>query len=141
MEVQVNFIAVLVAAAAFMALGFLWYHPVLFGKPWMRLTGRSAEAVKAEQKQMGKYYGLSFVLALVTAFVLSHVMTLAQSYFGYPRLETGCTSAFWMWLGFIMPVQASNTIFGDKKWALFGINTGYQLAGLILMGVVLGLLG
>ena len=31
--------AVLVAAVATMVIGFLWYSPILFARPWMRLMG------------------------------------------------------------------------------------------------------
>lgn len=54
-------------------------------------------------------------------------------------LQTGLTSAFWMWLGFVMTVQLTGTIFGDKNFKLFAIDTGYQLVALLGMGVVLGL--
>lgn len=139
MNIEVNYLALLVGGIASMALGFLWYHPVLFGKPWMKLMGYTASSLKAEQKQMGKYYGVSFVLTLIAGYVLAHVMAMSMNFFNYPALTTGIMSAFWMWLGFIMPVQASDQIFGAKKWKLFGINTGYQLASLLVIGVVLGL--
>ncbi len=138
--IEVNYLAVLVAAVVSMAIGFLWYHPVLFGKQWMKLKGYTSESLKKVQKEMGKLYALSFVVALVTAYVLSHVMTFSENYFGYPMLQTGLTTAFWMWLGFMMPVQITATIFGDKKWKLFAIDTGYQLVSVLAMGVVLGLM-
>ena len=141
MNVEVNYLAIVVAAAASMVLGFLWYGPMLFGKQWMKLKGYSAESMKREQKEMGKWYAISAVLALVTAYVLSHVMTLAMNFFDYSELMTGITTAFWMWLGFVMPVQATATIFSDKKnWSLFGIDTGYQLVSLLVMGVIIALL-
>lgn len=140
MNVEVNYFAVLLAAVAAMVVGFLWYSPSLFGKPWMKLKGYTAEALKKEQKDMGKYYGMSFVVALITGYVLSHVMTLSQNFFHYDKLSTGLITAFWMWLGFMMPVQLTDEIFGDKKWKLFGINTGYQLVSLLAMGLVLGLM-
>ncbi|MCR4324342.1 MAG: DUF1761 domain-containing protein [Candidatus Curtissbacteria bacterium] len=42
--------------------------------------------------------------------------------------------------GFIMPVQATAAIFGEKKWELFAIDTGYQLVAVLAMGVVLAIL-
>lgn len=138
MNVDVNYLAVLLAAVTSMGVGFLWYGQ-LFGKQWMKLKGYTAENLKKEQKQMGKYYGLSFVLALLTAYVLSHVMSLSMSFFRQDALSTGLTSAFWMWLGFVFTTQATNTIFGDKKWNLLAIDTGHQLASLLVMGLVLGL--
>ena len=88
MQVEVNYFGVLLSAVASMAVGFLWYGQ-LFGKQWMKLKGYTAEDLKKEQKQMGKYYGMSFVLALLTAFVLSHVMTLSMSFFKTSALSTG----------------------------------------------------
>lgn len=141
MNVEVNFLAIVVAAVASMVVGFLWYGKMLFGKQWMKLKGYSVESMKKEQKEMGKWYAVSAVLALVTAYVLSHVMTLAMNFYDYSELMTGVTTAFWMWLGFVMPVQATATIFSDKKnWSLFGIDTGYQLVSLLVMGVVIALL-
>jgi hypothetical protein len=139
MDFQVNWIAVLLAAVASMVLGFAWYSPMLFGKPWMKLKGYTAEGLKKEQKEMGKWYFVSFVLAVVSAFVLSHVMMLSENFYQYDSLTTGIMSAFWMWLGFVMPTQMTAMIFGDKKMKLFGIDTGYQLVSLIVMGIVLGL--
>lgn len=140
MEITVNYIAVLFAGVASMVVGFLWYSPMLFGKQWMKLMGLTSEKLKAAQKEMGRTYGISFVLSLLTAYVLSHVMTMSENFFHYERLSTALTSAFWMWLGFVMPVQTTEVLFGGKKWSLFAINTGYQLAALLAMGVVLGLM-
>jgi hypothetical protein len=140
MNVEVNYLAVLIAAVAFMVVGFLWYSPMLFAKQWMKLKGYTAESMKKAQKEMGKWYAVSFVLALITAYVLSHVMTLSQNFFNYAPVMTGVTTAFFMWLGFVMPVQMTGQIFGEKKWSLFAIDTGYQLTGMLVMGVVLGLL-
>ncbi|OGH15909.1 MAG: hypothetical protein A3C30_03715 [Candidatus Levybacteria bacterium RIFCSPHIGHO2_02_FULL_40_18] len=67
-------------------------------------------------------------------------MTLSQNFYGYAELQTGLTTAFGMWLGFVMPVQTTATIFGDKKWGLLGIDTGYQLVSLLVMAVVIALL-
>jgi hypothetical protein len=141
MQIEVNYLSVFIAAVASMVVGFAWYSPTLFGNQWMKYMGLNMKSIKKAQKEMGSLYMLSFVVALFSAFVLSHVMTMSESYFGYTRLATGITSAFWMWLGFIMPVQVTDTIFGNKKWGLFKINTSYQLASLIAMGIVLGILG
>ncbi len=140
MNVEVNYLAILVAAVASMAAGFLWYGPMLFAKPWMKLMGYTTETMKKEQSKMGKIYGVSFVLSLLTAYVLTHIMALSQNFFHYSPVMTGVTSAFWAWLGFVMPVQATDILFGGKKLQLFAINTGYQLASLLAMGVVLGLM-
>ena len=121
-----------------MAIGFGWYHPRLFRKQWIRLKGYTAETLKMEQRGMRKFYALSFVLALLTAYALWIVLALAENFYHFPRLQNGLISGFLMWLGFMMPVQASEEIYGGKKWKLFAINTGYQLVSILVMGIVLG---
>lgn len=140
MNVETNYLAILLAAVASMGVGFLWYGPMLFAKPWMKLMGHTSESMKTAKKEMGKMYAISFVASLVTAYVLAHVMRLSENFFHYAPVATGLTSALWMWLGFVMPVQLTDILFGGKKWKLFAINTGYQLAALLVMGIVIGLL-
>lgn len=140
MDVNVNLLAVGGAAVASMILGFAWYSPVLFGKPWMKLMGYTEKSLKEAQAKMGPMYALSFLGALVMAYVLSHVSTLSAAFFQYPLQTAAISSGFWMWLGFVAPVQMTDVIFGDKKWKLYAINTGYQLVSLLLMGAIIGYL-
>jgi hypothetical protein len=140
MDVSVNYVALVLAAVASLILGFVWYSKMLFGTPWMKEMGLSSDSMKKAQKELGKLYGLSFVVSIVTAYVLSHVMTLSMSYFNTSPLTTALNTSFWMWLGFMMPVQLTGEIFGGKNWKLLAINTGYQLVSLVLMGVVIALL-
>lgn len=137
MNIDVNYLAVLLAGVASMVLGFLWYSPLLLGNPWMEERGLTKASMEKAQKEMGKYYGMSFVVSLVTAYMLAHVMGLSEYFYNYPAIQTGLTTALSMWAGFVMPVQLTATIFGDKNWKLFGIDTGYQLASLMVMGLVL----
>lgn len=122
-----------------MVVGFVWYGP-LFSKPWMKEMGYTEESLKKDQANMGKTYAISFVLALLTGYILTHVMTFSEAFYGYPIVQTGLTSALWMWLGFVMPVQATEVLFGGKTFKLFAINTGYQLASMLAMGAVIGLM-
>ncbi len=139
MEIVVDYVAVLLAGIASMVVGFLWYSPSFFGKPWMALMGYTTKSLEAAKKEMGKIYALSFVASLLMAYVLSHVMTLSMNFFEYEALSTGLMSAFWMWLGFIAPVQLTDVLYGKKNLKLYAINTGYQLASLLTMGAVLGM--
>ena len=66
-------VPVLVAAVATMVIGFIWYSPFVFARPWMRAMGYDPEdkAKLAEmQKGAGWMYAGSFVASLVSAFVL-----------------------------------------------------------------------
>lgn len=141
MDFGVNVVAIIVAVIVNMAVGFLWYSPIILGKPWMKERGFTKEKMKSMQKEAAKSYGMSAIAALLMAYVLYHVMALSFNTYNYSAVQTGLTSGFFMWLGFVMPTQFTTTIFSDKKnWTLFGIDTGYQLVALLGMGVAIGLL-
>jgi hypothetical protein len=50
---SINYLAVLVAGLAFVALGFLWYSPILFAKPWSKMMGYDMSS-KAKVAEMQK---------------------------------------------------------------------------------------
>ena len=70
---EVNLLAVLAAGIVPMIVGALWYGP-LFGKRWLELMETTAEEIQDGFKPL-KTYGVSFLLALVTAFILAQLFT------------------------------------------------------------------
>ena len=134
---SVNLWSVLVAAIATMAIGFLWYSPILFARPWMVLMGYDPDdkAKLAEmQKGAGKLYGISFVASLVVAFMLGKIifgLAINSALYG---LKVG----FAVWLGFVAAVQLTDSLFSKKPAKLFLINIGYQLVCYLAMGAMIG---
>jgi hypothetical protein len=132
----INFLAVFVAAVATMVLGFLWYSPILFARPWMRLMGVDSndKAKMAEmQKGAGKLYGLSFVASVVSAIVLAKIIDITS----INTILYGMKVGFAVWLGFVATVQLTGALFSKQPAMLFLINTGYQLVCYLAMGAIL----
>ncbi|MCU0346000.1 MAG: DUF1761 domain-containing protein [Saprospiraceae bacterium] len=69
----INFLALLVAALVPMVLGFVWYHPKVFGTAWMAAAGMTEEKIKGSN--MALIFGLSFLFALMLAFVMHGLAT------------------------------------------------------------------
>ena len=65
---EINFLAVLVAALSSFVVGFVWYNPKVFGTIWMNEVGMTEE--KAKQGNMAKIFGLTFVFAFMLAFIM-----------------------------------------------------------------------
>jgi hypothetical protein len=132
----VNLLAVLVAAIATMILGFVWYSPALFARPWMNLMGYAA-GDKAKQDEMrkgaGKLYTLSFIASLVAAFVLDKVLSITTIH----SAVYGMKIAVALWLGFVTTVQFTDMLFSRRPAKLYLINTGYQLVCYLAMGAIL----
>ncbi len=132
----INFWAVLASAVATMVIGFLWYSPVLFAGPWMRLMGfdPNDQAKMAElRKGAGKMYGLSFVASLLSALVLDKIVVVTYVI----TIPYGMKIGFAVWLGFVTTVQLTGALFGKQPSKLYLINTGYQLACYLAMGAIL----
>ena len=68
---EINYIAILVAAVLAMTIGAIWYGP-LFGNKWLEIIGAS-DADKAAREKMkkeaGKLYIVQFLLSLLQKFL------------------------------------------------------------------------
>jgi hypothetical protein len=134
--VGINPWAVLAAAIATMVVGFLWYSPLLFARPWMRLMGYDPDdkaRVAEMQKGAGKLYGLTFVASIVSAVVLAKIIDITS----VNTVLYGMKVGFAVWLGFVATVQLTGALFGKQPTKLFLINTGYQLVCYLVMGGML----
>src|SRR2546430_16708342 len=94
---------VLVASVATMVIGFLWYSPLLFARPWMVLMGYDPDdksKLDEMRKGAGKNYAIAFIASLISALVLGKLIELR------PRSPLhGTCIAFAVWLGFVSTVQ------------------------------------
>ena len=43
---NINFLALLLAAISTLAVGFIWYHPKVFGTIWMKESGVTEQTMK-----------------------------------------------------------------------------------------------
>jgi hypothetical protein len=134
---HLNFLAVLVAAISTMLVGFLWYSPLLFAKPWMREMGYDLnDQAKTEEmkKSAGPAYAGSLMASLVSAFVLALFLHWMRA----EGAQVGAMTGFHVWLGFVATVQFTAVLFTKQSMKLFAINTGYQLVCYLVMGAILG---
>jgi Protein of unknown function (DUF1761) len=128
--------AVLVAALSSMVVGFVWYSPILFARPWMRLMGYDPDdkAKLAEmRKGAGKTYALAFVASIISAVVLAKIIDITTINTALYGMKVG----FAVWLGFVTTVQLTGALFGKQPTKLYLINTGYQLVCYLAMGAIL----
>ena len=131
--VNVNIVAVLVAAVVSTILGALWYGP-LFGRTWMRLSGLGkAKPNQMKKKGMGKSYFLNFIATLVTAYVLAVFVVLA----GATTIGTGVIVGFWVWLGFVATLTLGSVLWEGKSVNLYWLNNAYGLINLAVMAAIL----
>ena len=133
---SLNWLAVLAAAISTMVVGFLWYSPLLFAKPWMREMGYDPnDKAKTDEmkKTAGPAYAGSMAAGLLSAFTLALILHGLRA----EDLHFGIMASFHIWLGFVATVQFTGALFMKQSMKLFAINTGYQLVCYLVMGTIL----
>jgi Protein of unknown function (DUF1761) len=141
MEMNINFIAILVAVVANFILGFIWYTP-LFGKAWAKEMGFDTN-IKPTGGEMAK--GMIFMVIgnFFLAYVLAHDIAAWSFVPGMDEMSTTVSimnSAIFTWLGFYLPVDIGIVTWEKKSWKLFFINTGYHFMMLLVACIILTLM-
>jgi hypothetical protein len=137
MDVQVNWLAVLLAAASTMVVGSVWYSPKVFGKMWEEMV--KLDKAKAE-KGAAAAIGLTALVSLVSAYVLSHVAYLSNAFFHGPFLQDALSTAFWVWLGFVAARIITHDAFEGRRRKLTALNIAHEFVTFMVMGLIIGLM-
>lgn len=137
-ELQINYIAVLIAVVVNFFLGFIWYTP-LFGKAWAREMGFDP-TVKPSGGEMAK--GMIFMIIgnFFLAYVFAHNIAAWSYVPGTDQMgivANVMSATIFTWLGFYLPVDIGIVTWEKKSWKLFGINTGYHFVMLLVTAIIL----
>lgn len=138
MNVEVNYVAILLAVISSMIVGSIWYALPVFGTRWMKLA-------RVDQKEASKNGWRPIVIAIVTsaatAFVLAHVAYLSNYYFGNSFLQDSLTTAFWLWLGLTAARFVAHDAFECRPLKLTIINVAHEFVTVMVMGAIIGAFG
>ena len=128
---KTNYAAVFIAALAYWLLGAVWYG-VLFSKPWMALENISIEQAKTMNPVLP--YVITFVLNLLIAYALAQICIWRNA----NTAGRGASVGVLLWIGFIGPITYTTYMYEMRPKELFAINQFYPLAGMVLMGAIIG---
>jgi hypothetical protein len=127
---RINHAAVFVSAVAFFVLGWVWYD-LLFGRAWMALTGHAQMAAS----QMTLPLAGGFLLCWFLAYIIG--VALADTSNPNPGRH-GAEFGIFMGLGVWGSMLAMNYLYEGRGLELWLINTGYVVAGMAMMGAIIG---
>jgi hypothetical protein len=130
---SIRILPVFVSAVAVFALGALWYSPALFGKAWVRAHGHTDEKLARMRASAGRAYAVSFACYLVMAAAMSVLIARMD----ITMLRGGAKLGALLGVGFAATIGLTANVFSEKRLSAWVIDAGYQVAYLILMGVVL----
>jgi hypothetical protein len=124
----INYLAVVAAGVAHMAVGLVWYQRKLFGNAWSELAHATLEPAT-------KWMPVAAVGHLVIAFVLAVLIRFA----GGPTLQAGLVIALLSWIGFVVTLEIGELVWEKIPFRLFLMRAGEHLVALSLAGAILGL--
>jgi hypothetical protein len=129
---DLNWLAVIVAALAYFALGGLWFIPRVFGDLWTRSMGW--EPTEEDQPGAEVYLG-----PLVTCVVATIAVALLAEAVGAASVADGVVLGLVTGVGIAGSVLFVTGYFDPKKahpmmW--FGITGGYNAVGLLIAAII-----
>jgi hypothetical protein len=124
-----NWLAVLAAAAAIYAVGFLIYG-ALFSGLWLRLSGYSREQLKPHMWKMA----ISPVMPILTAIGLALVFKAAR----VDSLMDEVLWAFQIWFFIVMATRLYSFVYSPEKKGLLMMDAIHLLLGYLVAGAILG---
>lgn len=131
---QINYLAILVGAAATALVGLIWYSPTVFGRIWIRAFGYTEERINLLRQTAVRAYTVWVLCYLAMALVFDLILA-------YARVTTaaqGMWLGLLLWLGFNFTVNLAGSMFSEKTVTAFLVDAGFQLIFMLIMGGVLG---
>jgi hypothetical protein len=130
--VHVNYIAVLVAAIAVFVLGWLWYSPFLFYKPWMRARGLDPVAAMSGAKMPGG----KLVIELLRCIVLAYVIARFAALLGISSWMGAVHFGLLLWIGFPVILLIGSILWENTPVKVAAIHAGDWLVKMLVIPII-----
>ena len=127
--VPINWLAFAAAVAARVVIGMIWYSPLLFGRAFSALTGRSSQEIQAGLP-------LSIASDIIGAAVMAFILAHAVYYAGAQTWLYGAVVGLFNWLGFVVVTQVALVMYEKRPMRLFLINVAQWGLVLAVMGAI-----
>lgn len=130
-----EYLSVLVAAAAAFMLGAVWYS--VLSKHWIEASGIEFDE---NGKPVGGRMIMPFVMSGIAMVLVSGMMRHTFAMAAIDSIGKGITSGLGVGLFFIAPWIMINNAYGMRPFKLTLIDGGYAVTGCGLIGLILTIL-
>ena len=155
---EINFLALLLAALSTLVVGFIWYNPKVFGGIWMRESGTTEEKMKGANMMM--IFGLSVVYAFLISFLLqmltihqfgalgmiggdaatakpSYAAFMADYGDAFRTFKHGALHGFMTGLFLAFPLTATNALYERRSFKYVMVTSGFWIVCFTIMGGII----
>lgn len=133
---QLNWVAIVVGALVYFALGALWYSPVLFARAWQRSIGWD------EGREPPQASVTTYVAPLAAYLVMATAVGMLASATGTDELAEGIVLGLILGIGLSLAHTFVDASFDPNKpqpWIWFAINGSYHALGLVIVAVIIAM--
>ena len=131
-NLYINHAAVFVCAIFNLALGALWYSPVLFYKTWLAETKLTEEPLAKQNP--AKTSGLAFLFSLLISYNLAFFLGDTNT-----NAAWGAAAGFLAGFGFAALIFAVIALFEQRSWKYIFVNGGFITMYFTVIGFILGI--
>ena len=155
---EINFLAILLAALSTLVVGFIWYNPKVFGTIWMKETGVNPE--KGEKPNMILMFGVSVLYAFFIGFILQMITIHQFGAFGmiggdianakpsygafmadydgvFRTFKHGALHGTMTGLFLVLPVIGTNALYERRSFRYTLVTGGFWIVSLAIMGGII----
>lgn len=131
MNLDINWLAVIVGTIAHQGLGALWYA-VIFRDTWLRAMGM--EPAEIEQESPGGEMAFGAVASFMSVLAVALLMTMLEG----ATLADGLAIGALTGVAFVFAATVMNGMYEQKKPILSVLFGAYYTLGLMIAGAILG---
>ena len=154
---EINWIAILLAAVSTLVVGFIWYNPKVFGTIWMKEAGLTEEKMKGAN--MALIFGLSIIYAIMISLVLQFnvihqwgalstvggnvnndsfkAFMTEENRNAFRTFKHGVFHGFIVGLMMILPVIGTTSLYERKSFKYVLVTSGFWIVCFMLMGGII----
>jgi len=116
-------------------LGWLWYSPLLFYKPWMRLRGLDPDAAMANAKMPFGKLIIELVRCFVLAFIIAHLVGGLGISGWFGAVHFGVL----LWIGFPVVLLTGSVLWDNISWKVAAIHAGDWLVKMLVISIIVSM--
>lgn len=151
---EINFLALFVAALSTLVVGFVWYNPKVFGTIWMKESGMTEEKMKGGNMLLT--FGLSLLYAFFISFIIqmltihqfgalgmvggdpsiakpSYEAFMADYGMAFRTFKHGALHGFMTGLFLVLPVIGTNALYERRSFKYTLVTGGFWIVCFMIM--------
>jgi hypothetical protein len=123
---RINFLALTVITVIAFVASSIWYSPILFGRPFLELSGATTTPPPNALKAL---------FELLRTFVLAYVIARLMLRLNVTTWKDALAVGLWLWIGFPVILLTGSILWQNVPWQLAAIHAGDWLIKLLLIPV------